>query len=153
LTIISVDRSGEIGKTDIWFVAVKEVGGQRHPAVFIHLTTQSQYSTRFPVRWKERLAAASIFYVVDKVFRSGDTIQIDKDYQGKTADYIAGCLQRLFGLKYPNDRLAAKPEVQFIPDMYSQNVKRAHSKSKKARYGVIPSDRNPNLNSLLGMLM
>lgn len=149
MTIIAVDRSGDIGFTDVWFAAVKEVGGQSHRAIFVHRDAQLSYSRLYPLRWRDHFAAASMFYVVSQLFRPGDSILVDKDYQGVTAEYIKERIQRLFGLRFINNRMASKPQIEFVPKRYSENVKRADLKSKKARHGAIRVERNPNLNRLL----
>jgi hypothetical protein len=146
-----VDRSGEIGITDIWFVAVKKAGAQIHKSIFLHINKQAAYATGV-ADWKEKVAASCIFLVVNSLFRPGDSIIIDKDYHGNTAKHVKRHLKRLFGLTYCGSRYEANPEIEFIPRKYSQNVRDAHKKSKKARYGQLPVKKNPDLQKLMALL-
>lgn len=146
-----MDRSGDIGITDVWFVAVKRVGAQIHTAIYLRKDKQDAYSATV-ADWKEKVVASCIFLAVRPVFRSGDSIIVDKDYHGETAKHVKRYVKRLFGLNYRGSRYEANPEIEFIPQKYSQNVRDAHKKSTKARHGQILTNKNPDLGDLIALL-
>lgn len=131
MTIIAADSSGIILHDDnVWFVVVKRTRVQKHAGVHISRDYQNHAKSVLKDNWIEKLSAILYYKSINTLYEEPDCIQIDKDFQGKRATYVKKYLEVLF-----RSFVQSSPAIEFITVKKSRQVKEAHLKTKKARYG------------------
>lgn len=151
---VGVDSSGHIKNPPIWIVGTRtsRKKGQKLHAIYISSEKHKELE-QCSENWAEKVSAILIFRVVYPIFCEGDAIVIDKDFQGQTCKYVEVYLKKLLHNKYPKKPLMANPNVFFIPDNQSAEVKHAHIKSKNLRYKRISiNEKDPNFTNELKIL-
>ena len=145
---IGVDSSGHVKNPPIWIVGTRNSRkkGQKMHSIYISPAKHEQLE-QCSANWIEKVSAILIFRAIHPIFCEGDAIVIDKDFQGKTCKYVEVYLKKLLCHKYPRKPLMSNPNVFFIPDNQSAEVKHAHIKSKNLRYKRITLDeKDPDLS-------
>lgn len=154
MTIIGVDSSGHVKNPPIWIVATRrsKKSGQRAYAIYISSEKHRELE-KCTKNWFEKVCAILIFKVVTPIFYDGDAIVVDKDFQGASS-YIEKYLKKLLQNTYPKNPRMANPNVLFIPDHDSKQVKEAHLKSQRLRHKRFScqSERDPSFEKELSIL-
>lgn len=151
---IGVDSSGHVRNPPIWFVGTRQSKrkGQKIYSVYVSREKHKELE-KCTKNWAEKISAILIYKVVCPIFCEGDAIVVDKDFQGKTCEYVEDYLKQLLRNRYPKKPLLANPNVFFIPDNQSEEVKHAHIKSKNLRYKKIRlNEKDPDFQSELKIL-
>lgn len=141
VVIIAADSSGQINvNPDVWIVAVRKMNRQEHAGIYVNQKYQYEIKTRVTQNWVEKLNAILYFKAIKTLFRETDKVYIDKDFQGKRALYVKKYMETLFSILSQSS-----PAIEFITIKSSKEVKEAHLKTKKARYGQIRLTKNPTI--------
>lgn len=139
--IVAIDRSGNLTDAAFWVVAVRKQTKQEHRALEIHQVDFQRYKKRCKsLNYREKISAASIFESLRPIIRSGDSVEIDKDFLGYHEDHVRKCLKRLLN-KFKN----SDPTIDFLTirsERGKKHVKEADNKSKQARKKEL---RNPRV--------
>lgn len=144
MPVIGVDTSGHVGAPPIWVVATRwsKTSRQRHRALYLSDEEHSQYED-YIENWAEKLSAVLFFRAivgignVPGIYFLGDTIQIDRDFQGSRRDRVLGYLKRLFLREFQGQYPLSNPTILFNSVRESEDVKMADYKCTKARHGEI----------------
>jgi hypothetical protein len=88
--------------------------------------------------WHLKLSAALIFRTLKDFAHAGDSVVIDKDFQGKNEDMVHHYLKRLFGHEYLGDYPMDDPNISFATARNNTFVRHADMKTKLARHGRYP---------------
>jgi hypothetical protein len=150
---IGVDSSGHVKNPPIWIIAARRSRKKGQVAYSIHISKEKHKELEASCKnWYEKVSAILIYKVVVPIFYEGDAIAIDSEFQGLEG-YVEGYLRRLFQQTYPRKPLMANPNIFFIPEKHSPEVKEAHIKSQRLRHkevSIIKAD--PSIEKELGML-
>jgi len=154
LTVVAVDRSGNLTDAAFWVVAVRKETEQEHRALKIKQAEFQNYKNRCKsLNYKEKISAAIIYESLTPIIRVGDVIEIDMDYLGYHADDVKKCLKRLLN-KFRN----IETSIDFLSTRHSdwtKHVKEADQKSKQARKRKLTNPRVkdcPDLSKLIDAL-
>lgn len=151
---VGVDSSGHVKNPPIWFIGTRtsRKKGQKFHSIYISPKKHKELE-KCSEHWAVKVSAILIFKVICPILCEGDAIVVDKDFQGQTCLLVEGYLKRLLYDKYPRRPLMSNPNVFFIPDNQSQEVKHAHVKSKNLRYKAIRLDeKDPSFKRELKIL-
>jgi hypothetical protein len=157
VTIIGVDSSGHVKNPPIWVIAARrsKKSGQKSHAIYISVEKHCELEkcTKNTKNWFEKVCAILIFKAVTPIFYDGDTIIIDKDFQG-SEPYIEKYLKKLLQDAYSRNPRMANPTVLFIPDYYNKQVKEAHIKVQNLRHKRFhcSCEKDPSLEKELSTL-
>lgn len=143
MTIIGVDSSGHVKDPPIYMTAVRKTKRKGQIERSIHVTYQkvetymSEAEDLNIKNWFGTISAILIFKSVVGILYSGDAINIDVDFHGKTRSHVEKCIKKLCAQTFPSDSWRRNPNVTFVPARYCMYVREADKKSKKARYGKL----------------
>jgi len=150
---IGVDSSGHVKNPPIWIIAVRRSRKKGQVTYSIYISRKKHKELEGSCKnWYEKVSAILIYKVVVPVFYEGDAVAVDSEFQG-LEKYIEGYLKKLFQHAYPKKPLMSNPNIFFIPDKYSPEVKEAHIKSQRLRHkkaAVI--ERDPSFDKEFKML-
>ena len=84
--VIGLDTSGQIKVNgDVWIVAIRN-DRKKYTGVYINAEFQTHF--RGTKNWVEKLYGVLFYKTSNSLMESGDSIMIDKDFQGSHARYI-----------------------------------------------------------------
>lgn len=153
---IGVDRSGDLkNPTDhLYYVATRHSRRKKEKKWVICVTKEQKKRFQKTVpECHELIGAIMMFKTVNSIFHPGYSIQVDKDYHGKSRKRVLYYMQRLFGSVNYGKPYCADPPIEFLPKEYSSSVKHADAKSKLARKKrLLPDEVDPNIEDLLNIL-
>lgn len=156
LGFIGVDRSGQLGAPPYYMIATRMRGDKQLEDDAIKFTKSdlSRYSKIIKgdkkINKDLKIAAVITFLVVKPpLFRKGDIIHIDKDYNATDEKIFVKDLRKLFDTYYYGKSLFRNPTIEFHIKEVSKYVKRADRKSKQAWKGKFTSRDCPNLTRFM----
>jgi hypothetical protein len=150
---IGVDCSGQPNAPPMIAVATRWSRRDIQNKWIVEITEAQigKYSARRD--WQEKLYAALVFKVIDKILEPYYEIQLDKDFQNpKTQQKIVAYLKYLIGSFHSGDPTRENPEISFHTRRASKYVKEAHKKHKLASDGKIRIDEKTGLDHLMKLL-
>jgi len=150
---IGVDSSGHVKNPPIWIIASRRSGKKGQVTHSAYISQEKHKELKGSCKnWFEKISAILIYKVVTPIFYEGDAIIVDSDFQGLER-YIERYLKKLFRMTYPKKPLMADPNILFVPERYSNEVKDAHIKSQRLRHKRITiNQRDPSFDKELDVL-
>jgi hypothetical protein len=85
--------------------------------------------------WKLKLSAVLIYSVIIPLFYTGDTIEIDVDFDNSNQEKVRRYLRKLFSDYSATTLIKEPPHIYFVPIEFSDYIKKVDVKSKDARKG------------------
>jgi hypothetical protein len=140
LGVIAIDTSGQIKVDhDVWIVAIRN---DRYTYTGVYINNDYQERFNKADNWVEKLYAVLFYKTSNSLMKSADIIIIDKDFQGLRANHIKQNIQSLFA--HFNRYI---PEINFISERRSKEVREAHFITQKARHKEIFVKKNPPIET------
>ncbi|MFZ0513815.1 MAG: hypothetical protein WAM14_19570 [Candidatus Nitrosopolaris sp.] len=141
MAVIAIDSSGIVGQPPVFMVAARlryrpsrEEWTQDDYILKLDRTPHDTFIGR-DREWKLKLSVVLIYIVILPLFHTGDTIEIDIDFNPQDKEKVRRYLHKLFCDYSAKTLIKEPPHIYFRSIEDSDYIKKVDMKSKSARKG------------------
>jgi hypothetical protein len=141
MAVIAIDSSGIVGQPPVFMVAARlryrpsrEEWTQDDYILKLDRTLHDTFIGR-DREWKLKLSAVLIYIVILPLFHTGDTIEIDIDFNPQDTEKVRRYLRKLFCDYSAKTLIKEPPHIYFRSIEDSDYIEKVDMKSKSARKG------------------
>ena len=161
MTTIGIDSSGTVKQIDrnLNMVAVKPPTKNREQKHWIIRVSPEQHIAYLQLLKQRQLPATALIAILmfkscNRIYFSGDNLEIDPDVWEERRTEVEGFLKKLFGSVHAGRFPACDPQMCWLHDYECESVSVADFKAQKAKkYEQLPYDeRDPSIAYELSLL-